>query len=174
MELLRVSAGADIIGYVYNLVYRGHVYAYQTGILYESNPRLKPGLVSHCLCIERHLEEGSDVYDFMAGDARYKASLGEPGPDMALPAGGAAHLAAAYREYLARREAAAGRTRTQTARLIRCRVLRASPRSVSIRSKYAIVRVSPSSSATRGSQLSVLRASVMSGQRCSGSSCGSS
>ena len=82
VELLRVSAGAEIIGYVYNLVYRGHVYAYQTGILYESHPRLKPGLLSHCLCIQRHLEEGSDVYDFMAGDARYKASLGEPGPDM--------------------------------------------------------------------------------------------
>ena len=82
VELARISAGADVIGYVYNLIYRGHVYAYQTGILYESDPRLKPGLVSHCICIDRHLKDGSDVYDFMAGDARYKASLGEPGPDM--------------------------------------------------------------------------------------------
>ena len=71
-----------MIGYVYNLVYRRHVYAYQTGFHYESDPRLKPGLVSHCLCIDRHLDDGSDVYDFMAGDARYKANLGEPGPDM--------------------------------------------------------------------------------------------
>ena len=38
------SAGADVIGYVYNLVYRRHVYAYQTGFHYESDPRLKPGL----------------------------------------------------------------------------------------------------------------------------------
>ena len=54
----------------------------KTGFRYESDPRLKPGLVSHCLCINRHLDDGSDVYDFMAGDARYKANLGEPGPDM--------------------------------------------------------------------------------------------
>ena len=81
VEILKVSAGADVIGYVYNLVYRRHVYAYQTGFRYESDPRLKPGLVSHCL-IDRHLDDGSDVYDFMAGAARYKANLGEPGPDM--------------------------------------------------------------------------------------------
>jgi CelD/BcsL family acetyltransferase involved in cellulose biosynthesis len=82
VELVRVSVGADVIGYVYNLVYRGHVYAYQTGLNYEDDPRLKPGLVSHCLCINRHLEEGDDVYDFMAGEGRYKASLGKPGPEM--------------------------------------------------------------------------------------------
>jgi CelD/BcsL family acetyltransferase involved in cellulose biosynthesis len=82
VELAKVTAGADVIGYVYNLVYRGHVYAYQTGIRYEDDPKLKPGLVSHCLCIDRHLEEGDKVYDFMAGDARYKANLGSRGPDM--------------------------------------------------------------------------------------------
>ena len=38
--------------------------------------------MSHCLCIDRHLDDGSDVYDFMAGAAGYKANLGEPGPDM--------------------------------------------------------------------------------------------
>ncbi|MBV8573907.1 MAG: GNAT family N-acetyltransferase, partial [Acetobacteraceae bacterium] len=45
-------------------------------------PKLKPGLVSHYLCIEHHLQRGGHTYDFMAGDARYKASLGEPGPEM--------------------------------------------------------------------------------------------
>jgi CelD/BcsL family acetyltransferase involved in cellulose biosynthesis len=51
-------------------------------LLYEADPRLKPGLVSHALCIQKHVDAGSDVYDFMAGEARYKASLGGPGPDM--------------------------------------------------------------------------------------------
>ncbi len=82
VELVKVSAGRDVVGYLYNLVYRGHVYAYQTGLRYEGDPRLKPGLVSHCLCIQRHLDDGAKVYDFMAGEARYKANLGEPGPDM--------------------------------------------------------------------------------------------
>jgi CelD/BcsL family acetyltransferase involved in cellulose biosynthesis len=82
VEIFRISAGSNLIGYVYNLVYRGHVYAYQTGLRYQDDPRLKPGLVSHCLCIDRHLADGSNAYDFMAGDARYKASLGTRGPDM--------------------------------------------------------------------------------------------
>jgi CelD/BcsL family acetyltransferase involved in cellulose biosynthesis len=81
-EILRISAGPDVIGYVYNFLYRGHVYAYQSGFHYEYDPKLKPGLVSHCLCIDQHRDAGSTVYDFMAGDARYKSSLGEPGPDM--------------------------------------------------------------------------------------------
>jgi CelD/BcsL family acetyltransferase involved in cellulose biosynthesis len=82
VEIVRVTAGALVIGYVYNLIYCGHVSVYQTGFLYEADPRLKPGLVSHALCIQGHVEAGSRVYDFMAGEARYKASLGEPGPDM--------------------------------------------------------------------------------------------
>jgi CelD/BcsL family acetyltransferase involved in cellulose biosynthesis len=82
VEILKVAAGSDVIAYVYNFIYRGHVYAYQTGFHYDDDSRLKPGLVSHALCIDRHLHHGGRVYDFMAGEARYKANLGEPGPDM--------------------------------------------------------------------------------------------
>jgi len=82
VEILKVCSGTFAIGYVYNLVYRGHVYAYQTGFHYEPDPRLKPGLVSHALCINLHLHQGSEVYDFLAGEHRYKANLGEPGPDL--------------------------------------------------------------------------------------------
>ena len=82
VELVRVCAGDEPIGYVYNYVYRGQVYAYLTGIKYEDDSKLKPGLVNHVLCIEAHLAEGAAIYDFMAGDNRYKANLGGPGPDM--------------------------------------------------------------------------------------------
>ena len=82
IELVKVSAGTFVVGYVYNLVYRGHVSAYQTGFQYESDSRLKPGLVSHTLCISQHLAGDAMVYDFLAGEHRYKANLGEPGPDM--------------------------------------------------------------------------------------------
>lgn len=81
-ELVRVAAGDGLIGQVYNFVYRGRVYAYQTGFAYGEDARLKPGLVSHSLCIERHLQSGAHAYDFMAGDNRYKANLGTRGPDM--------------------------------------------------------------------------------------------
>lgn len=82
VELFRVSAGEQAIGYVYNFVYRGQVYAYLTGTLYEEDAKLKPGLVNHVLAIEAHLAEGAAIYDFMAGENRYKSNLGEPGPDM--------------------------------------------------------------------------------------------
>ncbi len=82
VDLLRVVAGGQIIGQVYNFVHQGVVYAYQTGFNYDEDAKLKPGLVSHVLCIERDLREGARVYDFMAGDHRYKSSLGIPGPDM--------------------------------------------------------------------------------------------
>lgn len=81
-ELVRVAAGDNVIGQVYNFVHDGHVYAYQTGFAYSDDAKLKPGLVSHCLCIERHLTGGAQVYDFMAGDNRYKSNLGSRGPDM--------------------------------------------------------------------------------------------
>lgn len=81
-ELVEVSCGEQAIGYLYNFVDRGHVYAYQSGFLFEADPKLKPGLVSHTLCAEMHYRDGTDIYDFMAGAARYKANLGEPGPDM--------------------------------------------------------------------------------------------
>jgi CelD/BcsL family acetyltransferase involved in cellulose biosynthesis len=82
VEMFRVTAGDRPIGYLYNFVYKGWVYAYQSGFLYEDDPKLKPGLVCHHLCIDRHLQERAHVYDFLAGYRRYKSDLGKPGVDM--------------------------------------------------------------------------------------------
>jgi len=83
VELVRITAGKAPIGYLYNLLWRGSVDSYQSGFLYTADARLKPGLVSHAMCIERHLAAGARRYDFLAGDARYKRSLGKPGPQLA-------------------------------------------------------------------------------------------
>ena len=82
VEIVRVACGERVIGYLYNFVYHDTVLAYQSGLAYDADARLKPGLVAHCLCVDFHLREGARSYDFMAGEARYKASLGEPGPEM--------------------------------------------------------------------------------------------
>lgn len=82
-EMVRVTAGSHLIGQVYNFIRDGRIYAYQTGLSYESESKLKPGLVCHSMCIDRHLGNGASVYDFMAGNARYKANLGIRGPDLA-------------------------------------------------------------------------------------------
>lgn len=82
VELLHLSAGGSTIGYLYNFVYRKTVYYYTSGFVYEEDNRIKPGFVAHTKCVERYLAEGMDWYDFLAGEARYKASLGEIGPDV--------------------------------------------------------------------------------------------
>ncbi len=80
VELVRVTAAGVPIGYLYNFLYRKRVYYYFSGFRFETDNRLKPGLVCHMLCIERHLANGLDLYDFMGGEQRYKTELGEPGP----------------------------------------------------------------------------------------------
>ncbi len=80
-EIVRIARGDQPIGYLYNLIWKGQVHAFVSGILLEKDNRLKPGLVCHALCIQHHLEHDASAYDFMAGEFRYKASLGEPGPE---------------------------------------------------------------------------------------------
>lgn len=76
IDLLRVSAGEHVLGYLYNFRYRQTAYAYQSGFDYSlAGAQLKPGLTSHHLAIERYLQEGLDRYDFLAGASRYKQSL---------------------------------------------------------------------------------------------------
>jgi len=75
VQLIRISGSQETIGCLYNLVHRGRVYAYQSGFRYSQDNRLKPGLVSHMEAIELNRRLGYQVYDFLAGDARYKRSL---------------------------------------------------------------------------------------------------
>ena len=76
VQLLRVTAGEEVIGYLYNFVKDGHVYFYQSGFRYTADPKLRPGLVCHYLTVVHNLETGNRVYDFLAGPQRYKQSLG--------------------------------------------------------------------------------------------------
>jgi CelD/BcsL family acetyltransferase involved in cellulose biosynthesis len=75
VQLLEVSAGTTVIGYLYNLLRRGWVHNYQGGFAYAADPHLKPGLVCHAAAIEQAAAAGAVAYDLMAGDSRYKASL---------------------------------------------------------------------------------------------------
>lgn len=76
IEIAKVSSERGLLGYLYNFSKNGHVYSYQSGFDYEDDNRLKPGLVSHRLAIDHRLAAGDAVYDFLAGDDRYKRSLG--------------------------------------------------------------------------------------------------
>lgn len=76
IDLLRIRAGNQVLGYLYNFVHQGHVYAYQSGFDYEAaGPQQKPGLTSHHLAIEMYRARGLSRYDMLAGPDRYKLSL---------------------------------------------------------------------------------------------------
>lgn len=75
IQLLRVTSGDQLIGLLYNFVFRDVVSNYQAGFVYDDNPKLKPGLVCHALSIEMNLRAGMRVYDFLMGESQYKRSL---------------------------------------------------------------------------------------------------
>jgi CelD/BcsL family acetyltransferase involved in cellulose biosynthesis len=82
VQLLRVRAGDDDVGWLYNFVHRGRVYSYQSGFAYGNGAKLKPGLVSHVLAIQHNLELGHTAYDLLAGDSQYKRSLSNDHSEM--------------------------------------------------------------------------------------------
>jgi hypothetical protein len=74
--LIEACAGTEVIGALYNFLHRGKVYSYQSGFRYQSDGRLKPGLLTHYLAIRYCLEQAAlNEYDFLAGDRQYKRSL---------------------------------------------------------------------------------------------------
>jgi CelD/BcsL family acetyltransferase involved in cellulose biosynthesis len=76
VDLLEVSAGGRCVGYLLNFVFRGTVYAYQSGFDYAIADRHeKPGLTCHHQAIELYLREGMERYDFLGGAQQYKTSL---------------------------------------------------------------------------------------------------
>ncbi len=75
IEMAQVSAGGHPIGYLYNYVWGGTVYAYQSGFHYTNDKQAKPGYVSHYMAIISALTRGQNIYDFMAGDKQHKTSL---------------------------------------------------------------------------------------------------
>ena len=75
-EILTVRAGDQAIGALYNLTCGGTVHNYQSGFAPEADNRLKPGLTCHLAAMDHYRQRGFWDYDLMAGDSRYKRSLG--------------------------------------------------------------------------------------------------
>ncbi|MDP1713490.1 MAG: GNAT family N-acetyltransferase [Anaerolineales bacterium] len=75
IQLLQVYNEKSSIGYLYNFVYEGNVLFYQSGFNYAEENVYRPGLVSHYFGILHNTEKGYSLYDFLAGESQYKASL---------------------------------------------------------------------------------------------------
>jgi CelD/BcsL family acetyltransferase involved in cellulose biosynthesis len=74
IQLLRISAGADAIGYLYNFRHGDTVYAYQSGFD-DGDRKLSPGVASHALALRHNALQGALRYDFLAGSNRLKQSF---------------------------------------------------------------------------------------------------
>lgn len=75
IQLVRVRAGQQTVGCLYNFVWDGIVSFYQSGFAHEDDNKLKPGLVCHAEAVRHNAEVGHETYDLLAGAARYKRSL---------------------------------------------------------------------------------------------------
>jgi len=76
VQLLRIGVGEADLGYLYNFVHRGRVVFYQSGFRYGLlSKHDRPGLVCHSLAVDHNARAGHALYDFAAGDYRYKTSL---------------------------------------------------------------------------------------------------
>lgn len=75
IQLIEVTAGGAPVGLTYSLLAGGRAFFYQSGLRFEDDNRLKPGLVTLAAAIERSKEAGLKEFDLMAGTDRYKASL---------------------------------------------------------------------------------------------------
>ncbi|OJF68795.1 hypothetical protein BK026_08335 [Alteromonas sp. V450] len=75
IDLLCLQVNESPLCYLYNFNYDGYVYFYLSGIEYEQDNRLKPGLLAHAMAISHYASKGCHTYDFMGGQGQYKASL---------------------------------------------------------------------------------------------------
>lgn len=84
LDLLRITGGRGLVGLLYNLRFRGVVYAYQSALADPAGqPQARPGLTCHALAIAEALRRGDRIYDFLAGDQRYKRSFSDGGVTLA-------------------------------------------------------------------------------------------
>jgi CelD/BcsL family acetyltransferase involved in cellulose biosynthesis len=75
IQIARITAGDDEVGYLYSLVYRGHVIGYDMGLCYESDNIFQPGRMCDWMAIEHYAGQGLDLYDNLSGETQFKRSL---------------------------------------------------------------------------------------------------
>ncbi len=75
LELLWLCVRGEPVAALYNIVWDGKVYFYQSGRKMDLPRGVRPGIVLHALAIRGAIAAGRRAYDFLAGPARYKTQL---------------------------------------------------------------------------------------------------
>jgi CelD/BcsL family acetyltransferase involved in cellulose biosynthesis len=82
VQLLRIAAGGEAIGYLYNLVRGARVLSYQSGFDYSGTAAHKPGLVCHALAMQWNRERGAVAYDLLAGANQLKRCIAQQADEL--------------------------------------------------------------------------------------------
>lgn len=75
VDLMEITGGDRVLGYLYNFKRNGVVHSYQSGFS-DDDRSLRPGYVCHALAIGHYAKAGMATYDFLAGTNRLKKSFG--------------------------------------------------------------------------------------------------
>lgn len=81
VDLLRITAGERVLGYLYNFKRHGVISSYQSGFA-DDDPALRPGYLCHAAAIAHYAAQGWQSYDFLAGTNQLKQSLGVESYDL--------------------------------------------------------------------------------------------
>ncbi len=74
IDVLRLTAGEEEIGYLLNFVLDRTVYQYQSGFSY-AHPKLIPGYLTHALAVQYYMDREFATYNFLAGENQQKVSM---------------------------------------------------------------------------------------------------
>jgi len=75
LDLLWLVVDEEPIAALYNIVWNGKTYFYQSGRRLDVPKNVRPGIAIHALAIRRAIELGHREYDFLAGESQYKVKL---------------------------------------------------------------------------------------------------
>ncbi len=75
VDLLRVTIGGDLTGYLLNFVHRDRALNYQSAFAEPVSQKDKPGLITHVAAVAHYAARGLSLYSLLAGKDRYKQSL---------------------------------------------------------------------------------------------------
>lgn len=75
VDLLRITAGEALLGYLLNFRSGGRAMNYQSAFAEPAGPKAKPGLMAHAAAVTHYAQAGLDLYSLLAGKDRYKQSL---------------------------------------------------------------------------------------------------
>jgi CelD/BcsL family acetyltransferase involved in cellulose biosynthesis len=84
IDLVKITAGNHLVAIIYNIIYKHNVYFYLQGLQYETDGKLKPGLLAHSMLIEHYLQQGMNSYEFMGGYSQYKKQLSQAAENLLI------------------------------------------------------------------------------------------